>query len=230
MLPFIKAFEADKWPYKSAIVIQRAIEKTIALQGHCSVMLTGGRTAARLYKAWANISEFSALRQVSFYFGDERCVSPDDVESNYNLTMRTLFISGVPSGCRVVRMDAEGLNPEISAQSYESSLPKYVDILVLTAGEDGHIASIFPGDDSVFDQLTAKIVYVKRPDLQMQRITITPHTIAEAKEIFLLATGSEKNQPLKKALYSPLNIRLLPIQLTLRGEWLLDVNSASGLI
>ena len=67
-------------------------------------MLTGGGSAARLYKAWRDLPAFQQMTGVSFYFGDERCVPPDNSESNYGMAMQTLFSHGVPIECSVFRM------------------------------------------------------------------------------------------------------------------------------
>ena len=227
MVPCIYKFKPNEWPNKSATLIQKAIDDTLEFKGNCSVMLTGGRTASRLYDAWTEIPGLHNSKNVSFYFGDERIVSPNSLESNYNLVMRTLFVKGVPSGCSIFRAETDGLNPEILARLYGDMLPNDIDVLILTAGEDGHIASIFPDHNLTLDQETRKTVFVRSPNLKMHRISITPHIILNARKIFLLATGFEKSKPLKKALYSSLNIRSLPIQLTLSGTWLLDEAAAS---
>jgi 6-phosphogluconolactonase/glucosamine-6-phosphate isomerase/deaminase len=64
------------WPSTAATLIMAAVAQTCQALGSCSVMLTGGRSAASLYEAWAGLPEFGQLRNVHFYFGDERCVPP----------------------------------------------------------------------------------------------------------------------------------------------------------
>ena len=115
-------------------------------QEECSVMLTGGRSAARLYKAWRDLPAFQQMIGVSFYFGDERCVPPDHAESNYGMAMQILFPNGVPTGCAVFRMEADATDQEAAALRYADLLPDLIDVLLLGVGEDGHIASSFPNN------------------------------------------------------------------------------------
>jgi 6-phosphogluconolactonase len=147
--PEIKQFESTDWPTMAADLIQNSINNVLAKQGKCSVMLTGGRSAARLYKTWCDLPSFQQMTGLSFYFGDERCVPPDHAESNYGLVMRTLFPHGVQTGCSVFRMEAEATDQEAAAQRYADLLPESIDVLLLGVGEDGHIASLFPNSDSL---------------------------------------------------------------------------------
>ena len=93
----IKQFEGTDWPMKVAGLISDNINSFPDEQSKCSVMLTGGRSAARLYKAWRDLPAFQQMTGVSFYFGDERCVPPDYAESNYGMAIQTLFHHGVPA-------------------------------------------------------------------------------------------------------------------------------------
>jgi 6-phosphogluconolactonase len=72
----IKQFIPSVWALESAVLIQQRINDTLVECGDCSVMLTGGRSAERLYLSWAELSAFSRMKKVRFYFGDERCVLP----------------------------------------------------------------------------------------------------------------------------------------------------------
>ncbi len=117
----IKSFEVEDWPEKAAALISDSIASILKEQRTCNVMLTGGRSAARLYKAWSAHPTFHLLAGVDFYFGDERCVPSDHLESNYGLVMRTLFDRGVPEGCRIVRMEAGRPDRDVAAIAYEQN-------------------------------------------------------------------------------------------------------------
>lgn len=217
----IRQFEATEWPMQAARLIQDSINAILSEHGRCSVMLTGGRIAERLYTSWAELPAFRQMVSVQFYFGDERCVPPDHPESNYGMAMRTLFQRGVPTGCSVFRMEADSSNREAAALRYGEELPGQVDILLLGVGEDGHIASLFPGSTAL-KVASRRVVSITGPKPPHERLTITPPVIAQARSIFVLATGSAKGRVLVKALQAAGDFDMLPACLVLNAIWLLD--------
>ena len=86
----------ETWPLTAAKFIQNKIDAILNEQAECSVMLTGGRTAEKVYSSWENSPMFQRLRNIHFYYGDERCVKSDSSDSNYGMTLRTLFRRGLP--------------------------------------------------------------------------------------------------------------------------------------
>jgi len=184
-------------------------------------MLTGGRSALQLYDAWFRIPGFRGLSGVSFYFGDERCVPPNDAESNYGLAMRTLFREGVPGDCRVYRIKADLADVESEADRYALMLPRNLDVLLLGVGEDGHIASLFPHSKSLREPVR-RVVPVVAPKPPSRRLTITASVIREARSVYVLAPGAGKAEVFKKARYEPDAIEALPARLALSGSWLLS--------
>lgn len=217
----IKHFEVPAWPKLAASLIQDSINTILLEQGHCSVMLTGGSSAARLYKDWSEHPAFQQLRSVSFYFGDERCVPPDDTNSNYGMTLRTLFQRGVPENCSVFHMQADDPDREAAALRYDVALPEAIDVMFLGVGEDGHIASLFPRDAALLEA-SRRVVPVTGPKPPFDRLTITPAVIAQARSIFVLAAGPAKAAILAKARKSVGDFFTLPACLALDATWLLD--------
>jgi 6-phosphogluconolactonase len=214
-------FPIQEWAVRSAALIQDAIQNVCRKQGACSVMLTGGRSAERLYAAWCDLGAFDEMRSITFFFGDERCVPPDDPASNYGLAMRTLFRRGVPAGCSVVRMEAEEADRECASLRYESLLPSKIDVLLLGVGEDGHIASLFPGGEALGER-SRKVVPVTGNKEPRERMTITPVVIEQASSIFVLANGKEKAAVLQRVIASPEDFIALPACLARDATWLLD--------
>ena len=221
MRPQIKQFDATEWPLLAARLIQDSINANLLERGQCSVMLTGGRSAERLYTSWAELPAFRQITGVRFYFGDERCVPPDHPDSNYGMAMRTLFQRGVPAGCSVFRMEADNPDREAAARHYGEALPVKLDIILLGVGEDGHIASLFPGC-AALQEVSRMVVPVISPKLPHERITITPPIIVKARSVFVLAAGAAKAEVLSRALNETGDISALPARLVLRGTWLLD--------
>jgi 6-phosphogluconolactonase len=207
------------WTSTAATLIMTAVTQTTQALGSCSVMLTGGRSASCLYEAWAELPKFSQLRNVHFYFGDERCVPPDHPESNYGLVMRTLFKYGVPPTCKVTRMIAEQADQDSAALAYEIQLPDKLDVLLLSVGEDGHIASLFPHSAVVFETLR-RVKCITSPKPPIHRLTITPPTIQYARKVFILALGKQKRAVYEEALRNPAAIDAIPARLVLNRTWI----------
>jgi 6-phosphogluconolactonase len=217
----IEQYDEATWPILAATRIQNAIQKTLLERGSCDVMLTGGRSAAQLYKAWRNLPDFQQMTGVSFFFGDERCVPQDHPESNYGMAMQTLFQNGIPAGCSVFRMEADAINLEAAAQRYADLLPDSVDVLLLGVGEDGHVASLFPNNIALQEQRRG-VLLITGPKPPFERLTIAPKVITRARSVFVLATGSTKAVMLSAALKNPNDFVALPARLTLGGTWLMD--------
>lgn len=219
--PQIKQFKPTEWPLLSARLIQDRINSVLLEHGQCTVVLTGGRSAERLYTSWARLPEFSQTSGIRFYFGDERCVLPDHLESNYAMVMRSLFNRGVPVGCSVFRMEAEDSDREAAAQRYAEVLPEKVDVLLLGVGEDGHIASLFPGSPALLE-VSRRVLAASGPKPPYERLTITPTVIAQARSVFVLAAGAAKANVLAGALNGESGIVTLPARLVIGANWLMD--------
>lgn len=216
----------EDWAAFAAQVISQTIHSVISNNGVCRVMLTGGNTVKPLYENWANTSVLP-LKQISFFFGDERCVPLDHIDSNYAMVMKTLLVDGIPSGCSIWRMEANSSDLEAATQAYEELIPEIIDVLLLSVGSDGHIASLFPCSSALHSE--RRVVSVAGPKPPHNRLTITPQVIVSARFVFVLATGPEKGRVLNEALKSEDDFWSLPVRLALSRTWLLD-NEAGGQI
>ena len=120
-------------------VISSAVKSYIKSRGECNLMLTGGNTAKQPYQHWAVTKPWDH-RNVRYYFGDERCVPPDNEDSNYGMVVMTLFSNGISKDCALNRMEGELTDREVAAKNYEQMLPDSIDVLLLSVGIDGYIA------------------------------------------------------------------------------------------
>lgn len=210
---------AAQWAGAASALILSEI-RNLSLRGqHSSVMLTGGRSARALYAAWAGSTAFHSTGNVDYYLGDERCVLADHSESNSGMVMRDLFGRGVPPGCRFFPMAADG-DRESQSRDYEKILPERLDVLLLSVGEDGHVASLFPGDEALSEE-SRRVVPVSGPKVPHDRLTITPNVIRNARSVFLLAQGPQKAKLLERVLAGG-EARSLPVSLAMDATWLLD--------
>ncbi len=221
-------YPVQSWVANASAVIQNAIEECLLVNSVCNVMLTGGVTAKKIYQEWA-IAKSLPLERIHFFFGDERCISPDDQNSNFFMVMSSLFSGGIIEVGSISRMEGELPDRALAASRYENLLPNHIDVLILGLGLDGHIASLFPGHSALEEELKL-VVSVSQVGVMYDRISITPRLISQARKVFLLATGAEKGKVLAKALSPGCSNRDLPVCLTLDGTWLLDNEAYSQLL
>ena len=218
--PKLVHFELSAWAAGSAQVIDEAVNGILAKLGRCNIMLTGGKSASLVYRAWKNLHGFQKMQNVNFYFGDERCVSPEHIESNYGMALKSLFDLGIPKNCSIFRMEADSHDPETAALRYANILPSSIDVLLLSVGEDGHIASLFPNSAGLQERVRW-VIPVTTAKLPHHRLTITRPVINSARSIFVFGNGISKVEVLTTALKYPREIARLPVLLASRGTWLM---------
>lgn len=220
------------WSTFAANVLADAFSRPNEERRERVVMLTGGRSAEKVYQYWGEHPEmFPGTTTVRLLFGDERCVPPDDEDSNFGMVKR----SWLDAACRagrvesVARMEAERADLEDAAHAYELMLPQTIDFLLLGMGEDGHIASLFPHDMALHER-TRKVVAASSPKPPTNRLTVTPAVFDTAKTVFILATGVEKGRVLVRAFDDLDDVSTLPVRLVLpRAILLLDAAAAQEL-
>jgi 6-phosphogluconolactonase len=218
----IKIYTSKIWAQMAASLIDKEIRLACKKGYRAKVMLTGGGAAAKLYEAWSCQPSFKTLSGINFYLSDERFVPNYHVDSNSKMIKESLFANGLPNDCNFYEINcSQGADPIKSASDYEDLLPNIIDILILTLGDDGHIASLFPGDP-VFFESKRRVVSIGRPSGQLSRISITPLVIKNSKFVFILAPGLAKRQMANKIIKSPNEVISMPATLALQGTWIFD--------
>ena len=156
--------------------------------GAQSLVLAGGTTPKRCYELLAELDV--QWGRVSVLFGDERCVPPDHPDSNYRMVKESLLDRVAPA--TVYRMPAE-LGPDEGADAYAEVVANVapLDLVLLGVGEDGHVASLFPGHPLLrASGLTAGIRDSPKPP--PERVTLTLEAIRDAGRVLIIATGAGK--------------------------------------
>jgi 6-phosphogluconolactonase len=191
--------------------------------GAFRVALSGGHTPIALHEllAASPYRERVAWERVQFYWGDDRCVPPDDEQSNYRMARETLLEPlGIPAA-QIHRMRTE-LPPAEAADQYEQelratfnlaegALPRF-DFNLLGMGPDGHTASLFPHTAGLLER-ERLVIANEVPQMQTTRITLTvPVFNAAATTIFMIA-GGDKADALEAVLRGPVNPEEYPSQL-----------------
>jgi 6-phosphogluconolactonase len=177
-----------------------------AAAGGGHVVLTGGSTPRAAYQEMvvAVRAVDLDLTGTTFWFGDERCVPPDDERSNYRLAKESL-IDPLGDGNQPIvhRMKGE-LGPLDGADDYEQTLrdagPPRFELMLLGLGPDGHCASLFP-DQSTLQERERLVVGVEQAGLEpfVPRISMTLPTLSAARRVVFLVTGSSKADAVAKA-------------------------------
>ncbi len=163
--------------------------------GFRTLVLAGGSTPKRCYEllAGANV----AWGRVTVLFGDERCVAPDDPDSNYRMAREALLDRVAPA--TVHRIPAE-LGAEEAAAYYDRIIERLapLDVVLLGAGEDGHTASLFPGHPEIGATGWAVAVH-NAPKPPPDRVSLTLPALQSARNVIVLATGAGKAGAVAKA-------------------------------
>jgi len=174
------------------------------------VALSGGRIARRLFQSIASqANERSPVRNLHYFWSDERCVPPSDPESNFALAYELLLAPLTIPQVQIHRLRGED-PPEAAAsagvaelRALASSAPgeqPILNLIFLGMGEDGHVASLFPGerDHVVNSPLVYRPVLANKPP--PHRITLGYKAIAAARQVWVLASGPGKEMALQKSL------------------------------
>ena len=162
-----------------------------------NVVLTGGTTPERAYERAAALApDWSG---VDVWWGDERCVPPEDERSNYLMAKRALLDRLETAPAAVHRVPAE-LGKDAGASAYEDELGAAVlDLLLLGIGPDGHVASLFPGKPAL--DVTDRRVVGSEAGLEpyVDRVTLTLPALRAAGEILFVVTGESKADAARRA-------------------------------
>ena len=184
-------------------LIKTIICESAAEENKCYVALAGGTTPHALYQQLADTCASGDVPwgNVEVFFGDERDVPHDDVESNYNMATKTLLDNVPVQPTRIHPMSADSPDLAAAAEEYQQVICNLVpgkkkgisqfDLILLGMGADGHVASLFPGTEALKEReklVTACFI----PVLGRNRMTFTFPLINAARNVMLLVTGDDK--------------------------------------
>lgn len=219
----VQIVDSDDVPRRGASWIAGRLREAVAARGLASVALAGGTTPRRVYEELAR--EPVDWTRVEVFFGDERCVPPDDPSSNFRMAREALLDR--IRGPRVHRMRGEDPDLEKAAAAYAALLPDALDAIVLGMGGDGHTASLFPGRDWSRPVERKVIVVTGAPKPPPRRLSVTPDVIWAARSRLVLATGEGKAREVQCAFEGDADPAVHPVHTVRDATWLLDRAAAS---
>jgi len=226
---------AEKFAGELVDMINAAAKENIQV----TIALSGGSTPELLFSILGDHFSNSAKWEfVHFFWGDERCVAPENPESNFGMTWKKfLGKTGIPD-CNIHRIMGEDL-PEEEAVRYSGEISRYTpgrdglpvfDLIILGLGDDGHTASIFPDNLKLLNG-TGICSTAIHPVTHQCRITLTGKVINNAASVVFLVTGIKKAGIVEKILNKKPEAVNFPASyiVPVHGDlnWYLDVDAAS---
>jgi 6-phosphogluconolactonase len=244
MIAVIEVFpDSERLVHDAAEHLVRLASEAVVKNGRFVIALSGGSTPRSLYVLLASERYMRLIEwsRVHLFWGDERCVPPDDPRSNYRMA-REALLDAVPLPLGNIHRIRGEDDAEVTAAAYERELRAFFgntgedgpprvgfDLVLLGMGGDGHTASLFPGMAAVTEQVRwtmAQHVESTSP----WRITLTPVVINAAKHIYFIVSGTEKSERLRQVLEGPIQPEALPAQVIkpVDGQliWLVDEGAA----
>jgi 6-phosphogluconolactonase len=232
--------DAESCAREASSRMAKAIRDAQKTRGKAAIALSGGETPRAAYAHLAH-EERIDWTKVDVFFVDERAVPPKDDRSNFRWAKETLLDPAKVPVENIHRMPGESKDLEAAARDYEKLLrakleapaPEVpsLDLLVMGIGEDGHTASLFPGDPAVdiIDRLVAAVPGTSKREA---RLTITVPTIEAARVCVVIAVGKGKQHPLEKIWAASGDVHQTPARVIrgVRGSisWIID-KRAGGL-
>lgn len=188
-----------------AVQFSKYLAAFIGKREEVHITLSGGSTPKIVFDELADdYAEDIDWKKVHLYWGDERCVPPEDDESNYKMTVEHLLSKiNIPEG-NVHRVRGED-EPSKEAARYAEVLEKRLpqandipqfDLVLLGMGDDGHTASIFPHEIHLWDSDKLCEVAI-HPESGQRRVTITGKVINNAQVVAFLVTGPSKSEKVR---------------------------------
>lgn len=227
----------------AARVVYVALD-AVRARGRFKIALSGGNTPQALFTLLASpaLREAMPWQDTLFFWGDERCVPPDQAESNYFQAKETMFTRAPVMAENIHRVRGE-LSPEAACQDYLMTLRRHADrelsfpifdLVLLGLGSDGHTAALFPDARSEIEQTHAALAveanYQGRP---ASRVTLTPLTFNAARNIMFLVSGSAKAAAVARTLQGPHDPARAPAQMICPNDstvaWFMDHSAAGAL-
>ncbi len=197
--------------------------------GRFDLVLPGGRTPLPIYNQLA--AEFGHQMRLwthtHIWWGDERCVSPGNHQSNFYAARLGLLMPLGLAEDQVHRIAGEAADFRGAAADYGRVFPASPDVIILGLGEDGHIASLFPGAAALHEEEHRVVAVEDCPKPPSRRITITPPAIRSARRVLVVARGEAKAGAVRRTFAEEGSVEETPARLVRDAFWMIDREAAA---
>lgn len=215
----------------AASIVSARGREAIAARGVFRFALPGGRSPramlGKLVESTRVRPEKLDWSRVEVFFVDERALPPEHPDSNFRMVDEALLQPLGAGAPRVHRMRGEVADLEAAAAEYAELLETPLDLAVLGIGEDGHVASLFPGSPLLADSAARVAIVRDSPKPPPVRLTLTPRALHEARSVLGLAIGMDKAEAFRR-LYDELDPIGVPARVATGAAWICD--EAAGLL
>ncbi|MEJ5102762.1 6-phosphogluconolactonase [Chryseobacterium sp. MYb328] len=205
---------------KAADTFVELSEQSIQKHGKFVTAVSGGSSPKAIFSLLATPEYADKIdwSKVYIFWVDERWVALDDEKSNFKMTLETLLNKVPAHKDQIFPMYKNGTEPEDYAKEYEMQIRNTLgeegvfDFILLGMGDDGHTASLFPGEAVLDEKEKWVAAYYLKPQ-EMFRITLTEPIINKADHILIVTFGASKKHALNEVLNGEYNPKLYPLQL-----------------
>ena len=234
----LEVYPTDAEAFEAAAALAAECLRAGAAGRPLAVALAGGRGGRGVMVALAERAD-APWDRIEWYWGDERCVPPDDPRSNVRSARESLLAPRGVAAARIHSPLVELGDPEAIAARYAATLESagatVFDLVLLGMGTNGHVASLMPGCRALDAMAPVAAVSLDEvsEDPRVPRITITPPVLAAARQVAVVTTGAAKAGPVAAALRGPDDPQRIPAQLVRpspRVRWIIDRAAAAELL
>lgn len=188
--------DAD-WLHQALAYIEAAEAYALRERGAFHIVLAGGGTPCKVYEQLA--LEPHDWARWHIWFGDERCLPPDDAERNSRMA-QAAWLSKVAIPAQNIHVIPAEQGAAVAAESYARELAGLdgFDLVLLGLGEDGHTASLFPGHDwgEALDATDVLAVF-DAPKPPPERVSLSARRLGHAEAVLFLVMGAGKREAIK---------------------------------
>jgi len=178
--------------------VTRSASRAIGARGVFHIVLAGGNTPRAVYRELVHLDTDWARWQV--WFGDERCLPEGDAQRNDSMA-RSEWLDRVPIPPGNIHPIAAELGAKAAAAAYARDLEQVrgFDLVLLGLGEDGHTASLFPGDTQASGSDGSGVIAVTHaPKPPPQRVSLGAGRLGRSHEVLFLVTGTGKRDAVRR--------------------------------
>lgn len=234
--------DIDTISQQAAGYVVQLAQEAVVTRGLFTLALSGGTTPGKLYGLLASEPYRSQIdwNQVHIFWSDERCVSPDNPESNFHLAQQVMLNQLSLQPEQIHRVPADETDRDAASQKYAAEMQRVFgtngvpdfDLIQLGMGPEAHTASLFPHQPSLHEQQRL-VMPVSVPKPPPDRLTFTPPLLNAARNVLFLVTGAEKADALQAVLEGDYAPDEYPAQIVQPGQgkavWMVDTAAAQKL-